>query len=77
MSYKIVIPENVRGACPTGTFHPMKAGFACGSMVHFDLFSQNSCTVCNCFVKKDGIFRPAGGESGRLSRQIPARSMTA
>ena len=24
-------------------------------------FSQNICTVYKCFVKKDGIFRPAGG----------------
>jgi hypothetical protein len=38
-----------------------KARFACGSMVHFDLFSQKICTQCKFFVKKDGFFRLAGG----------------
>jgi hypothetical protein len=31
-------------------------------MVHLLSFSQNICTQCKCFVKKDGFFRPAGGE---------------
>jgi hypothetical protein len=28
----------------------------------FDLFSQKICTLCKFFVKKDGFFRPVGGE---------------
>ncbi|MFP4437980.1 MAG: hypothetical protein ACLFVO_12100, partial [Chloroflexaceae bacterium] len=40
-------------------------------------FSQKCCTQCNIFVKKHGIFRPAGGESGRLSRQMPGLETTA
>ncbi len=28
----------------------------------FFLFSQTSYTLCNLFVKKDGLFRPAGGD---------------
>jgi hypothetical protein len=38
-----------------------EARFACGSMVHFDLFSQKICTQCKFFVKKVGFFLPAGG----------------
>jgi hypothetical protein len=55
----------------------MKPRFACGSMVHFDLFSQKICTLCKFFVKKAGFFRPAGDESGRLSRQTPGLEPTA
>jgi hypothetical protein len=44
------------------TFAQVEARFACGSMVHFDLVSQNICTRCKCFVKQDVFFRPAGGE---------------
>jgi len=33
--------------------------------------------MCNIFVKKNGIFRPAGGESGRLFRQMPDLELTA
>jgi hypothetical protein len=40
----------------------MEACFACGSMVLFYLFSQKFCTMCKIFVKKDGFFRPAGGD---------------
>jgi hypothetical protein len=40
-------------------------------------FSQNFCTMCKNFVKKKGIFRPAGGESGRLFRQMPDLELTA
>ncbi|MFP4437684.1 MAG: hypothetical protein ACLFVO_10575, partial [Chloroflexaceae bacterium] len=40
-------------------------------------FSQKCCTVCNIFVKKKGIFRPAGGESGRLFRHMPGLEPTA
>jgi len=29
------------------------------------------------FVNKHGIFRPAGGESGRLFRQMPDLELTA
>ncbi len=43
-------------------------GYAC---------SQNICTVCNIFANKPGFFRPAGGESGRLSRQMPGWEPTA
>jgi hypothetical protein len=34
--------RDLRGAYPNGTFHPMKARFACGSMVHFLSFSQKN-----------------------------------
>jgi len=44
------------------------ARFACGSVVRLYAFAQNIYTLCKCFVQKNGIFRPAGGESGRLSR---------
>jgi len=40
----------------------MNGRFAGGSMVRFLSFSQNICTECKCFVKKKGIFRPAGGD---------------
>jgi hypothetical protein len=30
--------------------------------VSFYLFSQKFCTMCKIFVKKDGFFRPAGGD---------------
>jgi hypothetical protein len=43
----------------------------------FDLFSQKICTLCKFFVKKAGFFRPAGDESGRLSRQTPGLEPTA
>jgi hypothetical protein len=38
-------------------------------------FSQKCCTECNIFVKKHGIFRPAGGDmlcqvSDRVSRDV-------
>jgi len=33
--------------------------------------------MCNMFVKKNVPFRPAGGESGRLSRQTPGCELTA
>jgi hypothetical protein len=44
------------------------AQFACGSMVLFYLFSQKICTMCKFFVKKDGIFRPAGGDIPHQTR---------
>jgi len=53
--------HDLRGGYTNWTFAQAEAGFVCDSMVHFDLFSQNICTVCECFVKKDGFFRPAGG----------------
>jgi hypothetical protein len=34
-------------------------------------FSRTCGSVSHMFVKKDARFRPAGGESGRLSRQMP------
>jgi hypothetical protein len=40
----------------------MKAGFACGSMVLFFFFTKNVAQSATFFVKKHGIFRPAGGE---------------
>jgi hypothetical protein len=46
-------------------------------MVRFLSFSQKFCTLCKIFVKKHGIFRPAGGESGQLSRQMPGLEPTA
>jgi hypothetical protein len=52
-------------------FHPMAARYACGSMVRFDLFSQKICIMCKFFVKKDGIFRPAGGRiSCRVNNRV-------
>jgi hypothetical protein len=53
--------HDLRGGSTNWTFDQVEARFACGSMVHFDLFSQKICTVCKFFVKKDGFFRPAGG----------------
>ncbi len=53
--------HNLRGGYTNWTFAQVEARFACGSMVHVDLFSQKICTVCKFFVKKDRIFRPAGG----------------
>jgi len=50
---------------------PDETQTACNSTVRFLSFSQKCCTKCNIFVKKHGIFRPAGGASGRLSRQTP------
>jgi hypothetical protein len=49
----------------------MEANFACGSVVLYVSFSGKCCTLCNIFLKKKKIFRPAGGESGQLSRQTP------
>jgi hypothetical protein len=39
-------------------FHAMEAGFACGSMVLFFLFTKNFHKV-KIFCEKKGIFRPA------------------
>ncbi len=39
----------------------MKARFACGSVVRFDLFPTFLHIVQKCW-EKDGLFRPAGGE---------------
>jgi hypothetical protein len=55
----------------------VKVVFACGSMVLLLSFSQKICTQCKFFAKKTGFFRPAGGESGRLSRQMPDLELTA
>jgi hypothetical protein len=55
----------------------LQASFACGSMVHFLAFSQKFCTECKIFVKKDVQFRPAGGEAGHSSRQMPDLKLTA
>jgi hypothetical protein len=41
----------------------MEARFACGSMVLFHLFHK-----VNVFVKKSGIFQPAGGDIPRQTR---------
>jgi len=51
--------------------------FAGGSMGRLCACSQNICTVCKCFANKHGFFRPAGGESGRLSRHMPGLEPTA
>jgi hypothetical protein len=40
----------------------MDAGFACGSMVLFRSFWKKSGAPSHFFSKKDGRFRPAGGE---------------
>jgi len=40
-------------------------------MVLYGSFSGTCCMLCNMFLKKKRIFRPAGGESGRSSRQSP------
>ncbi len=64
--------QDLRGACLSGTFHPMKARFACGSMVHVLSFAQKCCTKCNIFVQKHGIFRPAGGAIPRQNPGSPA-----
>ena|GEM_PF-3368528 len=53
------------------------AYFACGSMVLVFSFSGTCCTLCNMFLKKKKIFRPAGGESRRSSRQTPGLEPTA
>jgi len=45
-------------------FDQMNAGFACGSMVLFDLFCKFLHYVQK-FMKKHGFFRPAGGEIRR------------
>jgi len=55
----------------------MNGSFACGSMVRYASFSGKSCTLCKIFLKKKGIFHPAGGESGRLFRQMPGLEPTA
>jgi hypothetical protein len=43
----------------------------------FIFFTKIFAQSAKIFVKKHRIFRPAGGESGCLSRQTPARSTTA
>jgi hypothetical protein len=50
-------------------FHAMEAGFACGSMVLFFLFTKNFHKV-KIFCEKKGIFRPAGAcpERHRMGR---------
>jgi len=45
----------------TGRLRPVMAGFACGSMILFSFFHKNLHFV-QIFVKKDGFFRPAGGD---------------
>jgi hypothetical protein len=56
--------QELRGGSSNRAFHPVNGRIACGSMVHFFSCSQKCCTLCNIFVNKKGIFRPAGGESG-------------
>jgi hypothetical protein len=54
------------------TFAQVEARCAGGGVVHGDRFSQNICTVCKCFVKNDGFFRPAGGGiSCRVNDRVP------
>jgi len=55
----------------------MEAGFACGSMVLFFLFTQIFAHCAKICVNKDVFFRPAGGGAGRLSRQTPGLEPTA
>jgi len=40
----------------------MEAGFACGSMVLLFSFSRTCGSRSHMFVKKNGLFRPAGRE---------------
>jgi len=56
--------QDLRGGHSNGTFHLMEAGFACGSMVRFDLVHKNLHFV-QIFVNKNSCFRPAGGDSPR------------
>jgi hypothetical protein len=46
-------------------------------MVLFLSFAQKFGSASQIFVQKNGIFHPAGGESGRLSRQTPDLKPTA
>jgi hypothetical protein len=56
--------QELRGARSNGLFDPGNGMFRLRQ--HGTLFScsQKCCTLCNIFVNKKGIFRPAGGESG-------------
>ncbi len=63
--------QELRGGACSGPVSDPNAGFACGSVVRCISFSGTCCTTCNMFLKKKKIFRPAGGESDRSSRQSP------
>jgi len=69
--------QDVRGARSNETATPVNVVFASGSMIRLFACSQNICTQCKCFANKHGFFRPAGGESGRLSRHMPGLEPTA
>jgi len=61
----------------TGHLLPITAYFPCSSMVLRFSFSRTFGSRSQMFVKKNVPFRPAGGESGRLSRQTPGLELTA
>jgi hypothetical protein len=50
----ILIDRSYAVGSSNRAFHLVNGRIACGSMVHFDLFSQKICTVCKFFVKKIG-----------------------
>jgi len=54
--------QDLRGAAYFGRLTDPKAGFACGSMVRSFSFSRTCGAQSHMFVKKDGRFRPIGGE---------------
>jgi hypothetical protein len=47
---------------------PIMASFASGNVVLFYLFPEHVALRATCSGKRNDIFRPAGGESGRSSR---------
>jgi len=62
--------QELRGAYSNCTFEKMKAVFACGSMVLLFSFSRKVGSRSQLFGKKNGRFRPAGGE---ISFQVSDR----
>jgi len=56
--------QELCGGHANRAFHPIEAGFACGSMGLFFFFTPMFAHCANMGVKKDGFFHPAGGEAG-------------
>jgi hypothetical protein len=61
----------------TDRLRSITAYFALRQHGTFLSFSQKFGSQSQIFVKKNVPFRPAGGESGRLSRQMPDLKLTA
>jgi len=72
-----VISQDVRGVHANGPLAPDNGAFRLRQHGTFLAFSGTCGTLCHMFRKKDVLFRPAGGESGRLSRQTPGWEPTA